>query len=467
MNEALVSHYRCPDSLVRLGLSGRVSPERGYFSFGGNSVCYGQTSLGSLSKIANNGRRDMSQDVIVDGTTLRLPFDPCELVENLRRERYTNNGYEGKRPILGSKAVRKTYYSLRPLLGIPIRKHFQRFYLRGWEDLFFPSWPVDTSVEQILERLLILNMKAQKVERIPFIWFWPEGASSCLMLTHDVERKAGLAFVPSLMDIDEAFGMKSSFQIVPEGRYPISDDFLALIRARGFEVGIQDLHHDGNLFENRDGFLEQAQLINRYLRQYRALGFRSGRMYRNPEWYEALEASYDMSVPNVAHLEPQRGGCCTAFPYFIGNILELPLTTTQDYSLFHVLGDYSIRLWKRQISLIMQRHGLVSFIAHPDYLMKAKALEVYKDLLAHLVDLRDEEDLWVALPREVNRWWRERSQMKLVDDYGRWRIEGPGQERARLAYATLRDDKLVYTFATAENHRGDQLNPEECELSLV
>ena len=53
-----------------------------------------------------------------------------------------------------------------------------------------------------------------------------------------------------------------------------------------------------------------------------------------------------MSVPNVAHLEPQRGGCCTVMPYFVGDVLELPLTTIQDYSLFHILGDYSTTLWK-------------------------------------------------------------------------------------------------------------------------
>ena len=67
-------------------------------------------------------------------------------------------------------------------------------------------------------------------------------------------------------------------------------------------------------------------------------------MYREQEWFDAFEFSYDMSVPNAAHLEPQRGGCCTVMPYFVGDLLELPLTTTQDYSLFHILGDYSISL---------------------------------------------------------------------------------------------------------------------------
>jgi hypothetical protein len=60
-------------------------------------------------------------------------------------------------------------------------------------------------------------------------------------------------------------------------------------------------------------------------------GFRAAVLYRNPDWYDALTVAYDMSIPNVAQLDPQRGGCCTIFPYFIGNILEIPVTATQDY----------------------------------------------------------------------------------------------------------------------------------------
>ena len=58
--------------------------------------------------------------------------------------------------------------------------------------------------------------------------------------------------------------------------------------------------------------------------------------------------AYDMSVPNVAHLDPQRGGCCTVMPYFIGKILEIPVTDVQDYTLFNILEDFSIELWKKQ-----------------------------------------------------------------------------------------------------------------------
>ena len=38
-----------------------------------------------------------------------------------------------------------------------------------------------------------------------------------------------------------------------------------------------------------------------------------------PIGWQRLDFSFDMSIPNVAHLDPQRGGCCTIMPYFIGN----------------------------------------------------------------------------------------------------------------------------------------------------
>jgi hypothetical protein len=167
-------------------------------------------------------------------------------------------------------------------------------------------------------------------------------------------------------------------------------------------------------------------------------------MYRNQDWYGALEVAYDMSVPNVAHLEPQRGGCCTVMPYFVGDVLEIPLTTTQDYSLFHVLNDYSTRLWEEQIARIRAANGLISFIAHPDYLREEKARTVYTGLLAHLARLTSEGHSWMALPGEIDRWWRDRQQMSVVHRDGRWKVDGPGSARARVAYAVLEGDDVVF-----------------------
>jgi hypothetical protein len=132
-------------------------------------------------------------------------------------------------------------------------------------------------------------------------------------------------------------------------------------------------------------------------------------------------------------------------PFFVGKILELPVTTTQDYSIFHILNQYSIDIWERQIALIVARHGLASFIVHPDYVRKPRAQETYKALLAHLTQLRSEARVWIALPREVNQWWRERSQMKLIRRGNGWEIEGTGKERAQIAWASLDGDRLVYS----------------------
>src|SRR3989442_6135231 len=47
------------------------------------------------------------------------------------------------------------------------------------------------------------------------------------------ETMAGRDFCSGLMNLDDAYGVKSSFQIVPEGRYPVSASFLDEIRCRG------------------------------------------------------------------------------------------------------------------------------------------------------------------------------------------------------------------------------------------
>jgi len=83
--------------------------------------------------------------------------------------------------------------------------------------------------------------------------------------------------------------------------------------------------------------MKRVARINAYGKEFGATGFRAGVLYRNQRWFDALDFEYDSSVPNVAHLDPQRGGCCTVMPYFVGKMLELPVTMTQDYTLFHIL----------------------------------------------------------------------------------------------------------------------------------
>ena len=65
-------------------------------------------------------------------------------------------------------------------------------------------------------------------------------------------------------------------------------------------------------------------------------------------------------------------------------------------------------------------------------------------LLSHIAKLREERGIWTALPKDIARWWRQRSEMRLVEDENGLRIEGEGQERARIAYASEKDGRLVF-----------------------
>jgi hypothetical protein len=385
---------------------------------------------------------DASADIEIRDGTVYLPFDPSQVADNLLCERYIDDW----RDKAVMSALAKAYYLIRPILPVGVRRHLQKIYFTGWDKLPFPRWPLDCSVDNLFRQLLLLFLNSNGDEPIPFIWFWPKGASSCAIMTHDVETALGRDFCSKLMDIDDSYNIKSSFQIIPEQRYRVNRDYLRSIRKRGFEVAVHDLNHDGHLYKDRDQFVERAAKINSYAKEYGAEGFRAAVLYRKQLWYEALSFSYDMSIPDVAHLDPQRGGCCTVMPYFIGKILELPVTTIQDYTLFYILDDYSIDLWKRQIELIMKQHGLISFIVHADYICKSRERRIYEALLDHLAHMKEENGVWITTPVEVNRWWRQRAEMRLVENGKNWQIEGPGKERACLAYASKKGNQLVFTL---------------------
>jgi hypothetical protein len=443
MNQTFLEYFRCPQRYIRLAVKAGLSENSGFFGFGRGVVGYGRCAGQRPAESPRGQLHDAWEDVDCASGSVRLPFDLEEVVENLRLERYVGECQYGSS---GNGLISRLYYAIRPVLPVAFRRHLQRAYLGDWKKIAFPNWPVDHTVDSIVRRSMQLLLRAQQLESIPFIWFWPDGASCGISMTHDVETAAGRDFCESLMDLNDSFGIVASFQIVPEERYEVSQKFLDSIRRRGFEVNVQDLNHDGRLYNDRSEFARRAAKINEYGRQFGASGFRSAILYHRQEWYSDLDFSYDMSVPSSAHLDPQRGGCCTIMPYFVGKMLELPVTTTQDYSLFNYLRTFSIDLWKQQIDLIREQNGLISFIVHPDYIMGNRETRVYQELLAHLAELRTRENVWVAAPGEIDRWWRQRSKMKLVSDGDGWRIEGAGCERARVAYASEKDGRLAFTM---------------------
>ena len=198
MSESITSgltvYYRSPDAYDRFGVKGTLPSTSGYFRFGHASVCYGSYHRRKLSFSSVETLQDALPEALIENGTVYLPFNPAQVVANLGSEAYADEWRSG--PI---SALSSLYYWLRPALPGNFRRHLQKLYLGSWKKLRFPQWPVDCSVDNLQERLMLLSLRASGAERIPFIWFWPEAHSSCAIMTHDVETQAGYDFCPSLM----------------------------------------------------------------------------------------------------------------------------------------------------------------------------------------------------------------------------------------------------------------------------
>lgn len=272
-NQVLSDYFRCPPELLQFLPVAHSSKRRGFFKFGQDTFCYGHLWNTDCAGHPEGELYDALEHVEVNTLGIRLPFDTSEIIENLRRERYSAHFREEGNAL--NSILRTAYYLVRPCLSDSVRRLIQKLHLRGWDTIRFPVWPVDSTVDRIHKKLLALAMRANGSERVPFIWFWPDNYASCAIITHDVEELRGREFCEQLMDLDESFGFHSSFQVVPESRYPVPKSYLNIIASRGFEVNVHDLKHDGRLYANRREFLRRADRINHYIQEFGAKGFRS------------------------------------------------------------------------------------------------------------------------------------------------------------------------------------------------
>ena len=143
MNNCLTQHYRCPERYAQFATKGDLSASGRYFRFGEKSIGYGAFTEVRPPGTPADTMRDLSLEAELKDGTVYLPFEPSEIIENLRCEKYIDD-WRHDRPW---SVLTELYYLARPMLHVGIRKHLQKLYLRGWENIPFPRWPVDTSVE--------------------------------------------------------------------------------------------------------------------------------------------------------------------------------------------------------------------------------------------------------------------------------------------------------------------------------
>jgi peptidoglycan/xylan/chitin deacetylase (PgdA/CDA1 family) len=303
---------------------------------------------------------------------------------------------ERYRPRPASARLLPLFYRVKPLiprrLQMALRRAMARRQRRRHEaEGAFPRWPI--------EPLLVEREKARLGER-PRLW--PGGRRFAYVLTHDVESERGLANVGPLLELERRHGVRSAWFLVAED-YPIDPAVLEAIQDGGGEIGLHGLHHDGRLFQSRTEFERQLPRIRDHLLRWGADGFRSPATHRRAEWMAELGCRYDASFPDTHPFDAQPGGCCSIVPYFLGDVVELPITLPQDHTLFELLRERDTALWRRKAAWIAEHGGLVTVLVHPDYALTADRLAHYDEMLGFLASL---DGGWHALPREVAGWWR-------------------------------------------------------------
>lgn len=301
---------------------------------------------------------------------------------------------------------------------------------------------------------------------------WPGGKQFGLILTHDVEHRGGLAQVKALAELEEQIGFRSVFNFVPEGPYVVQPGLRKELTARGFEVGVHDLHHDGKLYRSRQSFVGKAAVINKYLDEWGAVGFRSGFMLHELDWLHELKLAYDCSTFDIDPFEPQPDGVGTIFPFWVapprlqasaqslaevGSIprgfLELPYTLPQDSTIFLYLENTNIDIWKSKLEWVASRGGMALINVHPDYLDFAQGspessrypAQMYRDFLRHVLE-RYRGAYWTGVPRELAAYLR-----RCLPEGGPYR----SKHVCMVSYSYFERDNRVMRYAKALADRGD------------
>ena len=258
----------------------------------------------------------------------------------------------------GKIKMQRLYYILKPFMSRKLQLFLRRkrinFKLKKYRDV----WPVLSSSAKPPE-----NWKG-----------WPDNKKFAVILTHDVEHQIGYNRVLQLMDLEKELGFVSSFNFVPERDYKVEKNLLKTINENGFEYGVHGLHHDGKLFQNRKTFLESAEKINSYIKDWGAVGFRAPSMIRNLGWIGDLDIEYDLSTFDTDPFEPQPSGAGTIFPFWINRVngrppyLEMPYTLVQDFTLFVLMKETTPKIWEEKLEWIAGNGGMVLLNTHPDYM---------------------------------------------------------------------------------------------------
>lgn len=289
------------------------------------------------------------------------------------------------------------YYNLRPLIPRSVQITLRRRIIDLIKLSSKDVWPID-----------------KNAGTHPGGWKgWPKNKKFAVVLTHDVETEKGQANCLKLMKMEEDLGFRSSFGFVPK-RYSVKRELRDYLSFRGFEIVVHGLYHDGKLYQSREVFKGRSKKINQYIKEWNAIGFRSPSMHYNLKWIHDLNIEYDSSTFDTDPFEPDCKGMGTIFPFFVSKnssdegYVELPYTLPQDFTIFILMQEKNIDIWKQKLDWIAEKGGMALLTTHPDYMnfgdsertIDEYPADYYREILEYINE-RYKDQCWRALPGDV------------------------------------------------------------------
>jgi hypothetical protein len=293
----------------------------------------------------------------------------------------------------------------------------------------FPRWPTETAVSNFFDLLFALVSRVANAP-VPRIAPWPDGHTWALVLTHDVEQQVGYARIDDVLEVERSRGLRSSWYFVPR-RYRVEPSDLQRLQDAGNEVGVHGLYHDGRDLSSLSQLRKRLPAMREAADLWGAVGFRAPALHRRWEWMPLLGFDYDTSFPDTDPYEPMPGGCCSWLPFFIDDLVELPVTLPQDHTLFVILGHRDESLWVEKADVLRASGAMALIDTHPDYLLDRQILAAYSGFLDRV---GSDTNVWRALPREVTDWWRRRAASSLTWTGTEWQIAGSAAGDGRIEF---------------------------------
>ena len=297
--------------------------------------------------------------------------------------------------------IKQLYYTLKPFIPRSVQISMRRALVKQQRIKYASVWPIHPNSGHR-----------------PEDWEgWPNSKNFGVVLTHDVETSVGQDRCEDVLSMEKKHGFRSSFNFVPE-RYEDRPVLREFITNSGFEIGVHGLNHDGRLYASREEFMRRSHAINRYIESWGAVGFRSPAMHHNLDWIRELNILYDASTFDTDPFEPQPDNVCTIFPFFVEptdtrpGYVELPYTLGQDFTLFVLLEEKTIDIWKKKVDWIAKHGGMVLVNVHPDYMhfgsgkppLGTFPAHMYEELLIYIKS-HYEGQYWHGLPSELAEYY--------------------------------------------------------------